>query len=481
MSRWRTALERAFEAQTVAVVGDKMMNGFLWLRALQNFSGKLYSVQIDPNEIPAIEALGVLNVLSLDAIPEPIDYVIVAVPRTVAPRVVADCGRLHVGAAMLFTAGFSETGDPEGLRLEQEIGRIAAQNGLLIVGPNCMGLANPSRGLCNFPGQNTGAAAAGPCGFFGQSGTHTITSILRAPVEGVGISKAVSFGNAIVADAVDYLDYLAHDDETKVIAGYVEGVRRGREFFETLRATTPHKPVVLWKGGLTEAGQRAIFSHTAALATPEAVWTGMLRQAGAIGVDSQDELFDVTRVLLADMPAQGIGAGLIAMTGGPSVALTDAFCRAGLRVPLLSDESYKTLSEFFQVVGGSFRNPLDAGGTIAMGLRSDNLGRLLDVLNTDTAIDLVTVDLGLGLAIDRWLEYPQLAAALTDILEDYSRRRIKPLSVIADAPQRPVESARLRDDLRRRGVLTFASAPRAARALRLTTDYYTWRHEAAGL
>ena len=475
MSRFGDRLARAFHPRVVAVVGDKKGNDFLWLRALRQFDGTLYSVQIDAAEIPAIEALGVVNVPSLLAIPEEVDYVVVAVPRSVVPRVLADCARKAVGAVTLFTAGFSEIGDAEGRRLEADVAAIAEQAGLLVIGPNCMGITNPSLGLCNFPGQPAGSAAAGHVAFLGQSGTHTISLCVRGPAEGVGIGKAVSFGNGIVADAADFLDYFRTDPDTRVIAAYIEGVRNGRRFYDVLRQTTPAKPVLLWKGGLTAAGERAIFSHTAALATPAAVWRGMVRQAGALPVDSQDDLLDAARALLAAPPVAGRRAGLIAMTGGPSVAITDAFMEAGLEVPLLSDASYERLAAFFQVVGGSFRNPLDAGSTIAMGFRADNLARLLDVLEGDPSIDLLAIDLGATLSIERWLDHPQLFDALATGLAVFADRSAKPLAVILDAPHRPAESAHFRQTLARRGLLTFHSAVRAARALLAVSTYHRWR------
>lgn len=473
----RTQLDRAFNPRVIAVVGDKQMNGFIWLRALAQFTGKLYSVQIDPNEIRLIEAMGVTNLRSLLEVPEPVDYVVLAVPRAVAPRLLQDCVRKQVGAVTMFTSGFSETGDPEAIRLEQEVATIARDANLLLIGPNCMGIANPRIGVCNFPGMAAGQDAAGPLGFIGQSGTHTITACLRGATEGVGISKAVSFGNGIIAEAADYLEYLRDDPETAVIGAYIEGVRNGRRFYDVLRSTTPRKPVLLWKGGVTEAGHRAIFSHTAALATPSAVWHGMARQAGAISIASQDALFDVARTLLARTTATGFRAGLIAMTGGPSVAITDAFTQAGMEVPLLTDASYTQLRQFFQTVGGGLGNPLDAGATIAMGFRSDNLERLFAVVGGDEHVDLIALDLGGALAVDRWLEYPGPAQVMFEVITAFAQRSVKPFAVIVDAPHRAQEAARFRGDLSRRGVLTFASADRAAHAFRHAVEY--WRFRAA--
>ncbi|MBI1817628.1 MAG: CoA-binding protein [Deltaproteobacteria bacterium] len=471
----RAQFDRAFNPRVVAVVGDKLMNGFLWLHALKAFNGKLYSVQIDPNEIPAIEALGVTNVASLLDIPEPVDYVVLAVPRQVAPRVLDDCVTKAVGAVTLFTAGFSETGEAEGERLEQQIVTIAQRGRLLLVGPNCMGLANPRLGLCNFPNQPAGESAAGHVGFLGQSGTHTINFVMRAPGRGVGISKAASIGNASVVDACDYLEYLRDDPDTSAIAMYVEGVRNGRRFFEVLRATTRVKPVVIWKGGQSGAGQRAIFSHTAALATPTAVWTGMLRQAGAVSADGLDELIDIVAALQTGKTATGGRAGLIAMTGGPSVALTDAFTRTGLDVPLLSDASYARLREFFNVVGGSFRNPLDAGSTIAMGFRIDNLEKLLDILDAEAGIDVIAVDLGAGLAVDRWREISAGLTGMLELLAGFAARSSKPLAVIIEPAHREAEIAAVRSQFIVRGLLALPSAERAAVALRKLVEHHRFR------
>ena len=143
----RTNLPRVLNPRTIAVVGDKRANGYLWLRNMSTFQGKLYSVQIDPAEIPGIEELGVPNYPSLADVPGEIDYVVCAVPRAIAPRIIADCAAKGVGGVALFTSGFAETGEDEGVRLQAEIGRIAREAGLALIGPNCMGVYNPKLGV----------------------------------------------------------------------------------------------------------------------------------------------------------------------------------------------------------------------------------------------------------------------------------------------------------------------------------------------
>jgi acyl-CoA synthetase (NDP forming) len=358
-------LRRAFDARAVAVIGDKRVGGYLWLRAMSRFARKLYSVQIDPNEIPGIEAMRVANCKSLAEVPEPIDYAISAVPRQVAPRILKDCVAAGVKGIGFFTSGFSETGEELGVKLERELQATAAGSDIALIGPNCMGLYNPSIGLCNFPDQNIGSG--GDVCFISQSGTHCINFCSQAPVRGMRINKAASIGNVLMLEAADYLDLMADDPATRAIGMYVEGVRDGRRFFDSLRRAAARHPVVVWKGGMTEAGARATFSHTGSLATAAAVWRALMVQSGAVSVSSLDAMLDAMELLARGRRVAGRGMGLVAMTGGQSVVITDTFASAGLEVPALSQASYEELKGFFNIIGGSYRNPLDAGGTIGMG------------------------------------------------------------------------------------------------------------------
>ncbi|MGH7914989.1 MAG: acetate--CoA ligase family protein, partial [Candidatus Binataceae bacterium] len=277
-------LSRAFDARAVAVIGDKRMGGYMWLRAMSRFSRKLYSIQIDPNEIPGIEAMGVTNCKSLAEVPEPIDYAISAVPRQIAPRILKDCVAAGVKGIGFFTSGFSETGEEFGVKLERELRTTAAESDIALVGPNCMGLYNPSIGLCNFP--DLVAGEGGDVCFISQSGTHSINFCLQAPIRGIRINKAASIGNVLMLEAADCLDLMTDDPATRAIGMYLEGVRDGRRFFASLRRAAARHPVVVWKGGMTEAGARATFSHTGSLATAAVVWRALMAQSGAVSVAS---------------------------------------------------------------------------------------------------------------------------------------------------------------------------------------------------
>ena len=469
----RANLQRALNPRTIAVVGDKRANGYLWLRNMSTFSGKLFSVQIDPAEIPGIEELGVPNYPSLADIPEQIDYVVCAVPRAIAPRIIASCAEEAVGGVALFTSGFAETGEEEGIRLQAEIGRIAREAGLALIGPNCMGVYRPKLGVRQSAEQPAGES--GPVGFISQSGTHAINFGLTAAARGLRISTSISMGNAEVLDVADYVDYLAGDAETEVIAMYVEGVKDGRRFFESLRRAGEKKPVVVWKGGVSEAGARATASHTASLATSRSVWDAVLRQAGAIATESMDDTIDVLTALLGCTPTTGRRMGLMAMTGGQAVVITDAFEGAGLEVPLLTAASYEKLASFFNIIGGSYRNPLDMGGTIGFGGRRDNLQQLLDILDADEHVDAIAMELASGFMIRRLQAEPAALDSLLDLLSKHRERSAKPFVTILHPGHLEEVTAKARARVIESGLPVYHSFQRAASALQRAIDYWRWR------
>ena len=450
------------------------MGGYLWLRAMSRFSGKLYSVQIDPNEIPGIEAMGVTNCKSLADVPEPVDYAISAVPRQIAPRILKDCVAAGVKGIGFFTSGFSETGEELGMKLERELRATAAESDIALVGPNCMGLYNPSIGLRNFPDLASGSGGGDVC-FISQSGTHSINFCLQAPIRGIRINKAASIGNVLMLEAADYLDMMADDPATRVIGMYIEGMRDGRRFFASLRRAAARLPVVVWKGGMTEAGARATFSHTGSLATAAAVWRALIVQSGAVSVASLDAMLDAMELLARGRRVGGRGMGLVAMTGGQSVVITDTFAAAGLEVPALSQASYAELKGFFNIIGGSYRNPLDAGGTIGMGHDQGNLDRILDILERDPAIDAIVLEIGTGLRAARWPGHEDELTGLLDKLAEFNLRSRKPFAAILHPAHVEVIVTRAKELARSRGLVVFDSFERAAAAFALAAEYWQGR------
>ena len=185
--------------------------------------------------------------------------------------------------------------------------------------------------------------------------------------------------------------------------------------------------MVLWKGGQTEPGTRATASHTGSLAESMAVWRGVMRQTGTIEVDSLEEMMDTIQVLLYVKPTVQDRVGLISMTGGQSVVTTDAFAKSGLQVPVLADDSYVRLGEFFNIVGGSYRNPIDMGSNWEVG---DRTGEILKVLEDDATVDVIAFELSLNLLFRRMDSNPAFRDFLLDTLIAHQRRTRKPFLAI---------------------------------------------------
>ncbi|MBI3041134.1 MAG: CoA-binding protein [Chloroflexi bacterium] len=461
-----TKLDRAFNPRCLVVVGDKKESNFMWLNSQSTFKGKLYSVQIAPEEIEGIKALGVKNYTSLLDIPEPVDLAIVAVPRAIAPRVLEDCIRKEVAAAHFFTSGFAETDTEEGKKLERWLTEKAEQANFHLIGPNCMGIFNPGLGVRHNREQYAGVS--GTVGFISQSGTHATTFVHEGHLQGVDVNKSVSFGNGIVLDSADYLDYFGRDPEIKVIGMYLEGVRDGQRFFRVLREVAARKPVVIWKGGRTEEGKRATASHTGSLAVSQAIWDAAVRQCGAIKVTRLEEIIDTIKALVYLAPVYGNRVAVTGGAGGPSVAIADVVAEAGLRLPLLTQESYDELATFFTLVGGGYRNPVDTGN-----VNRREMKRILEILERDANIDnlvlLVTARFGTNEQLERDV------ALMTGIRE----RSPKPVMAILShyfSPEAVEEAGNIIQKFQGGGVPTFITFERGARALRNALDYYSLKN-----
>jgi len=457
-----TKLDRAFNPQCLVIIGDSGRNEFQWLRAQSTFQGKLYSVQVNPESSEAIKALGIDNYTSILDVPEPVDLAIITVPRAAVPQVLEDCIRKEVAAAHMFTAGFTETDTEEGIKAETWLKRRGEEANFHLIGPNCMGVFNPKIGLRQFPAQYTGDT--GPLGIISQSGGHAVNISLSAHMQGVNVNKSVSFGNGTVLDSTDFLEYFAQDPEIKVIAMYLEGVRTGDRFFKVLRETSRRKPVVIWKGGRTEEGERAIASHTGSLAVSQAIWEAVVRQCGGISVMEMEDLIDTANALIHLPPVRGLRVGVTGGSGGQSVNIADTFAEVGMRLPKLTEESYDQLRNFYSIVGGGYLNPIDTGNQNRF-----QMGRIVDILARDPNIDnLALLSLARVLDMDDRLES---TVEMMAKLREHTDKPIISIVTYCSMEELPVVKEAV-DKFQGKGIPTFTTIERGARALKNAYEYY---------
>lgn len=355
-------LDFLFHPRSVALVGVTTSNPEHWTRTFLDgfvkfqFGGPLYLVNPKGGEIDGIKVYP-----GLRDIKDSIDYVVGLVPATAGPSLVEECAGKGVKAVQFCTAGFSETGNGQGARLEAEVLEAARKTGIRVIGPNCMGVYCPEAKVSYSP---MFPKEAGPVGLISQSGGNAIYLIRQAGLRGVRFSKTVSFGNACDLNESDFLEYMADDPETKVIATYLEGVRDGERFRRALEKATARKPVILIKGGMTEAGARACAGHTSALAGSNATWDALCRQYGVLRVDSLDEMVDMLVAFLYLPVPRGRNAVLFGAGGGASVLITDEFERRGIRIPPFPNELESKVLEYTSAAGNILRNPVDYSQTM---------------------------------------------------------------------------------------------------------------------
>jgi len=479
---WDPELERAFHPRSVAIVGisSQAKRGGPWAPGGSSFIGAMeqlgFKGRIYPVNPNATEVMGYRVYPSVSAIPDQVDLVIIAIPAAGVPPVLEDCIKAGALNIHMFTAGFEETGEPDAIELAKRVREIVARGHIRLIGPNCMGLYVPSAGIGTFDKLPT---KSGHVAFLSQSGGHLNWYSHYGPNYGIWFSKGISFGNAYALDSTDYLEYLATDEDTRIICMYLEGVKDGRKLVRQVREINHTKPVVLWKAGLTPHGARAVASHTASLAGEQAVWRGFYSQTGAVQVFSLDEMAEMAMTFLYVKPPAGRRAAVLGLGGGTSVAAADACSREGLLVPPLTQATQNELKEFIPLAGASIRNPLDTGLVFR---NIDNLKRELDLVCSDPEIDMLIVMPHLDMA--RQTDEGQ-ALGVVDYLADFSKtnRFGKPVVIVfhsfANDPWEASLRNRLKVELPQNGIPVYGSLISAARALARFAEHHRVQKEMA--
>ena len=329
----------------------------------------------------------------LTDIPGPVDHVISAIPAQYVLPMLEDAAAKGVRSLHLFTAGFAETGMAERADLQRRLQARAAELGIRLIGPNCMGLYVPD-GRVSFAQQLP--TEAGPVAFFSQSGTNANDAAYNGALRGLRFSKVVSFGNAIDVSAAELLEYAAADAQTEIIGAYIEGMADARSFFRALRAVAKRKPVALLKGGLLPSGSRATQSHTASLAGSGQIWAAAARQVNAVLVHNMQEMVDVLVGWRWGAVPSGPRIGLIVGGGGISVQGADDVEREGLQLPALSNETLQRLAEVTPVAGTGIRNPVD---TMSL-WDGTSLVPTIEAVAADASVDAIIMQAGMNWGVD---------------------------------------------------------------------------------
>jgi acetyltransferase len=379
-----------FEPRGVLVAGVSNHPGKFGFVALHNiltqgYAGEVHGTNLDGGEVLGIPMARAVDELPSDAV---VDLVFVCTPAAANIELLRACAARGARAVFVTSAGYGEAG-PEGRAAEAELAAVARELGILLVGPNGQGVVSTPVSLCAqivapYP-------PAGSIGIASQSGNFVSSFQNYASATGVGVSRAVSAGNAAAVSVADFLEYYGSDPKTSVALAYVEGFTDGRSFFERARSISGATPLVLLKGGATGGGARAASSHTGALASDGRVFDGMCRQAGITRADTIEEAFEAAATFATQPLPRGPRVAVVTSAGGWGVVTADAISRSILELVRLPDDLVREI-DLRLPPRWSRNNPIDLAG----GETRDTIPEVLDLVARHDDVDAI-IYLGLGI------------------------------------------------------------------------------------
>ena len=353
----RHYLSPLFAPASVAIIGASEEPGSVGAVLAQNmaagYRGALYAVNPKHKSVHGLPTFP-----SIGKVPGRVDLAVIATPAPAVPTVIEQCGEAGVRAAVVITAGFSETG-PQGARLERALLENARRYRLRVVGPNCLGIMRPEIGVnATFA---RGAALPGSLGLISQSGAVCTALLDWAKPNGVGFSSVISLGGSSDVDFGEIVDYLVNDPKTEHILLYIEGVRDARSFVSALRAAARVKPVILMKVGRHPAGSRAAVSHTGAIVGSDDVFDAVVRRAGVVRVTTIGQLVAAAQALASHVRPQGDRLAIVTNGGGPGVMAADRAGDLGIPLAELAPATIESLKNALPA-NWSHGNPADLIG-----------------------------------------------------------------------------------------------------------------------
>lgn len=474
------AFRALFEPRGVVVAGASTHPGKFGFVALHNILAHGYPGAVGATNLEGSPVLGVDTVRTIDDLPDgPWDMVFVCTPAAANVDLLRACAKRNIRAAFLTSAGYGEAGE-KGKQAERDLVALCDDLGILLAGPNGQGVVSTPASLCAqivapYP-------PPGRIGVASQSGNFVSSFLNWSKQTGVGVSRAVSAGNAAATGVADFLDFYAVDDATAVSLAYVEGIADGNAFFERLRSVTARKPVVLVKGGATAGGQRAAASHTGSLASNDRVFDGMCRQAGAVRAPTVEAAFEAAATFATQPLPRGPRTVVITTAGGWGVVTADAITASELELVALPDDLRAAIDEKLPP-RWSRNNPIDLAG----GETRDTIPEVLQLVAEHPGVDAI-VYLGLGIqsntarlmregrfypdhGLERIVAYHErqderFARAAADISDATGKPILTATELAVASPDNPGPAT-----VRATGRVCYASANRAVAALELMWRY----------
>lgn len=384
----KSSLRPLFYPESIAVLGASDKPGKLGWNVFHNllyhrFAGKLYPVNIKAKTVQGVPAFS-----TIEEIEGPVDAAIILVPAAQTVQAFEECCRKGIKMIIIESAGFAETGE-SGNMVEKELRRLAASYNCRFVGPNCSGIINTHHNMVQSIGV-VGDLRKGNIGLIVQAGVYA-AGMLWGMRHIMDLAVVATIGNKADINETDILEYLGDDGNVEVVCMYLEDVKSGRRFVDTARKITAKKPVIVLKSGRTEAGKKAVSSHTASLAGNDLIYDAAFKQAGIIRARDNDHMFGLARAFSKQPLPLGDGVMVISYTGSLGVAAADALAMNRMKPAELDAETRRYLREILPPYVGC-NNPVDytfdmnaeqVRKTIEIGLRSKEIGSFIVILQAE--------------------------------------------------------------------------------------------------
>ena len=450
-----SSIHNMLNPRSIAVVGasPRMAYGGRMLAAALKASARVNVYPVNPRYE---EVQGVQCYPSVTSLPETPDVVCVVVSSEQVLDVLNESHKKGTKAAVVISAGFSERGTQEGRDLQAQVAAFARESGLRISGPNCLGLANVKDDVWVSASSRGAEGLGGSVGLVCQSGASAFGPFLNRAIDsGIGLSYIISTGNEADLDFSDFVRYLLDDDDTKVIAGFVEGFKDAKKFIEVAKlAAERGKPIILIKIGRSELGAKAAQSHTAALTGLDALYDAALTQYGVIRVSDYDELLEVAN-LLSNSPAPAAkGLAVVSHSGGISSLTADMCGQIGLDLPVLNDAARDGINSVLKGFGWA-SNPSDVTGFA----NSDSFPEIMQFMANDPAMGTLVVASSGG------------DSQATQVIAQRDLAKEMPLAFLWTGSRQ--ETAGL-DMLKKARIPVFYTPNRLASGIRSLIDYHDW-------
>ncbi len=443
--------------QSIAIIGASDKEGSVGRAITSNiingYSGTVFP--ISPTRPTVFDKKVYKSVLD---VPESIDLAVIITKNTIVPFVLEECGKKKIKGAVVITAGFKEVGE-EGKKLEQQLKDIAKKYNLKIIGPNCLGVMNlDPKTMMNATFLKI-TPKSGQIALVSQSGAICAALVEDASAQGIGFSAVVSMGNKAVQNEIDVLEMLRDHKQTKVIVMYLEDMGDGQRFLKICKDITRNKrkPVLVLKSGRSPEGAKAAMSHTGALMGSDEIYEAILKQSGAIRVDTMEELFDyATAFSKQPLPLEG-DLVIVSNAGGPAIISTDACSKDGIKMAKIEDIRPKI--DAVIPPWGSSRNPVDIVGDADFERFNNVLESVLTHKNVGSVITMCTPS--------ATLDYDKLAQVIVSMSKKHNKTMLASLMGLD-------EGIKNREILAEGDVPYYTYAEGAIRALKAMLKFVDW-------